>query len=632
MKLIKARVKNFKSIQDSTEFDIDDRITCLVGKNQAGKTALLEALNSQSGIVDLTYTLENEDCQTIKERFGDECLKDEHPTITVKNNNLHAGLNVDLHAAVRYLIENTNLPKEQKDKLIKVKDIEAQIEAIEVQHTLLTEKEQIEDSEKEQINDLNRLRSRLQSITQNGLPNIIYTEILQARIPQFRYIKEYHEIEGKVNLTELQNRINNRQPNNSDDALRAIIDDTTLQQILRHGTNSSIAQEEHIFIKNIENKANKALTFWSQNESQEIKVKIYNESNNWWIDLLVENTRNNARIPSNHESHGFLWFFSFLLWYQQLLQENPNLILLLDEPALSLHGTAQEDMLICLEEYLAPKHQIIYTTHSPFMIDINNLDRIRVVENLSLEQNREDSSTKEQGTKVTSNILQAKEKSILPIQSAVGFNINQIHGKGQNVFIVEGESDVLYIKTISKLLPESNNAGINTNWDIIPSDSIDKIVSTIKQYHIAEKTIGKKFNIAVLTDYHQEKHQTHANINKELKENGDKASIRKFFTYKDFVGKEADVEDMFTPKFYLDLVNSVYSESLTESDLSKSQKPHINSRLEERRGKKHNHKKIAEYFKDNIDSLEKKLDDPTLDRFQKLFDTLNQLLVPQTSK
>ena len=591
MKLTKARVKNFKSIQDSTEFDIDDRITCLVGKNQAGKTALLEALNSRSGIVDLTYTLEDEDCQTIKERLGDKCLKDESPTITQKNNNLHAGLNVDLHAAVRYLIENTKLPKKQKDKLLGIKDIKTQVEEIEAQHNLLTQKEQIEDSEKEQINDLNGLRSRLQSITQNGLPNIIYTEILQARIPQFRYINEYHEIEGKVNLTELQNRISNHQPNNSDHALRAIIDDTTLQQILNHQTNSSIAQEEHNYIKNIESKANKVLTFWSQNEYQQIKVKIYKESNNWWIDLLVENTRNNARIPSDHESHGFLWFFSFLLWYQQFLQENPNLILLLDEPALSLHGTAQEDILKYFEEYLAPRHQIIYTTHSPFMIDINNLDRIRVVENLSLEQNHKDLSTKEVGTKVTSNILQAVEKSILPIQSAVGFNINQIHGKGQNVFIVEGESDVLYIKTISKLLPESNNVGINTNWDIISSDSIDKIVSTIKQYHIAEKTIGKNFNIAVLTDYHQGKHQTHANINKELKENGDKASIREFFTYKDFVGKEADVEDMFTPKFYLDLVNSVYSESLTESDLSKSQKPRINSRLEERRGKKHNHKK-----------------------------------------
>ena len=386
----------------------------------------------------------------------------------------------------------------------------------------------------------------------------------------------------------------------------------------------------HIFRKNIENKANEVLTSWSQNTVQEIKVEIYWESA-WWIELLVENTRDNTRIPLDYESHGFLWFFSFLLWYQQLLQENPNLILLLDEPALSLHGTAQENVLQYFEKYLAPKHQIIYTTHSPFMVDINNLDRIRVAENLSLEQNHKDLSTKEQGTKVTANILQTVEKSILPIQSAIGFNINQIHGTGQNVLITEGESDILYIKIMSNLL-QKHRKGLDpsweSSWEYRSAHGIDKVVNIIRQYHIQDRAIGKKFNIAVLTDYNKGKHQTRANINEELKKNSNKASIREFFTYKDFVGKEADVEDMFTPKFYLDLVNSVYSESLTESDLSKSQEPRINSRLEEQRGQKHNHKKIAEYFKDNIDALEGDLDPATLNRFQKLFDTLNQLLFP----
>ena len=43
MKLTKARVANFKSIDDSDEFTLD-QVTCLVGKNEAGKTAVLEAL------------------------------------------------------------------------------------------------------------------------------------------------------------------------------------------------------------------------------------------------------------------------------------------------------------------------------------------------------------------------------------------------------------------------------------------------------------------------------------------------------------------------------------------------------------------------------------------------------------
>ena len=43
MKLKSVQVQNFKSVDDSTPFDID-QVTCLVGKNEAGKTALLEAL------------------------------------------------------------------------------------------------------------------------------------------------------------------------------------------------------------------------------------------------------------------------------------------------------------------------------------------------------------------------------------------------------------------------------------------------------------------------------------------------------------------------------------------------------------------------------------------------------------
>ena len=43
MKLTEARVGNFKSIDDSDPFTLD-QVTCLVGKNEAGKTAVLEAL------------------------------------------------------------------------------------------------------------------------------------------------------------------------------------------------------------------------------------------------------------------------------------------------------------------------------------------------------------------------------------------------------------------------------------------------------------------------------------------------------------------------------------------------------------------------------------------------------------
>ena len=133
MKLIRVHIKEFQSIQDSTEFDIGD-VTCLVGKNEAGKTALLKALyhlnpNSESDgdfdvtddyprgtvedykdalekearepaeVVLATYELEPEDVAAVEERFGPQCLKDEHPTVTVSkgysNECVYSGLSTD---------------------------------------------------------------------------------------------------------------------------------------------------------------------------------------------------------------------------------------------------------------------------------------------------------------------------------------------------------------------------------------------------------------------------------------------------------------------------------------------------------------------------------------------------------
>ena len=59
MKLTKVRITEFQSIQDSNEFEIGD-VTCLVGKNEAGKTAVLKALyrllpiNGTDGVFDAT--------------------------------------------------------------------------------------------------------------------------------------------------------------------------------------------------------------------------------------------------------------------------------------------------------------------------------------------------------------------------------------------------------------------------------------------------------------------------------------------------------------------------------------------------------------------------------------------------
>src|SRR5262249_3840279 len=135
------------------------------------------------------------------------------------------------------------------------------------------------------------------------------------------------------------------------------------------------------------------MEFWKQNEDLEVKVDIradpsdqapFNNGPNLYI-RIANNRHRGVTTPFKQRSRGFIWFFSFLVWFdsvQHQLGEGKDkrpLILLLDEPGLSLHALAQYDFLRYIDR-LAEIHQVIYTTHSPFMIHSDRLHEVRLVE------------------------------------------------------------------------------------------------------------------------------------------------------------------------------------------------------------------------------------------------------------
>src|SRR5690606_38665943 len=103
-------------------------------------------------------------------------------------------------------------------------------------------------------------------------------------------------------------------------------------------------------------------------------------------------------------SRGFVWFFSFLAWYSKVRKDHSKVILLLDEPGLSLHAKAQEDLLRYFEEELKPFHQLLYSTHSPFMVDSTKFSRVRIVQDKSIESDLDDEDL--EGTKVFTDVLE----------------------------------------------------------------------------------------------------------------------------------------------------------------------------------------------------------------------------------
>ena len=618
MKLTKVRITNFQSIQDSTEFDIDD-VTCLVGKNESGKTALLQALyrlnpiNESDGnftvitdyprrtviayenaidagedpaeVVQATYTLDPEEIETLKEFCGSEYPEDKLSNIT-----LHKGYS-------NKLIYNSS-------------DI-SNIELVD--------------------NDLsvNADENTYYGLRTNSESALKY---LVARVPKFLYFDEYYQVKGHENIESLIKRVENNTLNESDHPLLGLIHlaGLKLDQIINTPqTESLIARLEAAGNSLTEN----VLPYWSQNKHLRMKFEIRQAQSGDPQDMTsgtniwgrVEDTKHYVSTPLGARSRGFVWFFSFLAWYQKLRSENQNLILLLDEPGLSLHAKAQGDLLRYFEEELAPHHQLIYTTHSPFMVDPRHFDRVRIVQDLSIESDSNNLSDEQQGTKVITEVLEATPDSLFPIQGALGYEIHQTLFIGPNSLVVEGVSDLLYIQTMSALLQQRGKTGLKSDWTITPVGGSDKVPT-----FVALLGANTNLNIAVLIDHQKKDQQKIENLYKTklLKQN-------QVLTYAKFVNSdEADIEDMFAPEFYLKLVNEEFGTSLTMDAL-----PEVSSRIVRRlenyfennplpNDVNFNHYRPALYFSKNLNSLEDDLTESDLDRFQKAFDVLNQLLVP----
>ena len=171
-----------------------------------------------------------------------------------------------------------------------------------------------------------------------------------------------------------------------------------------------------------------------------------------------------------------------------------NLILLLDEPGLSLHGTAQRDLLRYMNEKLRPLHQVLYSTHSPFLLDSANIFSIRTVEDIVDKdaQNRE----LIRGTKVGQRILSRDADTLLPLQGIAGFDIAQTMFVGPNVLVVEGPSEAGYISWFNRQLARQNRPGLDLRWAVCPAEGANKVGSFVTLFS------GRGLRIAALLDYH----------------------------------------------------------------------------------------------------------------------------------
>ena len=195
--------------------------------------------------------------------------------------------------------------------------------------------------------------------------------------------------------------------------------------------------------------------WWSQRRH---KIRYHADGDHFRI-WIADDRRPDVEIELEARSKGFQWFFSFyLVFLAESGGGHKDAILLLDEPGLHLHPTAQQE-LIAFFEKLSETSQLAYTSHSPFLIDDQHLQRVRPVTEDPTGHSR-----------VTAETWPQDRETIFPLYAAAGYAmIRGLFQHRKNV-LVEGMTDYYYLHALSQQCARTNRPALPDDVYIVACD------------------------------------------------------------------------------------------------------------------------------------------------------------------
>jgi predicted ATP-dependent endonuclease of OLD family len=269
-----------------------------------------------------------------------------------------------------------------------------------------------------------------------------------------------------------------------------------------------------------------------------------------------------------------------------------------------LHAKAQADFLRFIEERLTKRCQVVYTTHSPFMVQPSRLDRARLVEDRG----------KETGSVVTSDVLTRDRDTLFPLQGALGYDLVQHLFVAENNLVVEGTSDYAYLKIVSDFLASKSRGRLDPKWSIIPVGGADLIPTFVA-------LLGSHLKLTVLVDSRKEGHQKLERMSRD-----GYLEKQRIILLGDVLGrKTADIEDLFEEDEYLGLYNKAFGRTVKPKDLKGSDP--IVMRIARMEGvERFDHGRPADVLLREREAVLTKLSEGTLKRFEDLFKRVNSTL------
>ncbi|MFL5943689.1 MAG: AAA family ATPase [Gaiellaceae bacterium] len=610
-----ARVSDFKSITDTDEVTFDEAVTCLVGKNESGKTAFLEAVYRINPVptghpqtfdglrdfprsrwalekgdvppkqpISVTFELTDEDVAAIEEEFGKKVIDGRLVTRsrTYGNETSVSVGQTDELVAMRHRLDLEEVDPKLADGCKTFADLVPKLEALDATEVPVAAALATEFASYDFMAELRKE--------------------IASRYPRFLYFDQYSVMPGRVSIPQLQ----------AGGELTSG-ERTALALLKLAGAETAAFNQADYEARKAElEAASNAITkevfdYWSQNKDLRVELDLdFNAPATAegheppFLEIRIQNLRHGVSLNFGERSAGFVWFFSFLVAFSEYRNES-SLVLLLDEPGLGLHAAAQLDLLRYIEERLAPHHQVVYSTHSPFMVDPTELQRVRTVEDVDPG-----------GTTISEDVLATSAETIFPLQAALGYDLAQTLFVGPDNLVVEGPADYLYLTVLSDRLRELDRTSLDPRWVIVPVGGLDKIPTFVA-------LLGAQLNVAVVMDSASGGSQKIDSLVKRGIIEKKKVIPLNSITSTN----EADIEDMFDEALYLQLLKDA-GISVTKSKLKPGNR--IVPRVEQALGGPFDHYRPARHLLEKQVDLLPNVDEPTLARFEDLFTRVNSLL------
>ncbi len=475
MQLVRARVTHFRSVADSGEFVIEPDVTCLIGKNESGKTNILQALYRINPVescarfdevVDFPARLIQQRRQvpdgqmipavTARFRYDDEQMAEidasigpgTNPEFTVTGS--YRSLNAFTHwcdeaAIVRHLCSGLSLPGSAASSVLAETTVPGLLRSLDALPEPAAAR---------------ALAERIRGWRDHSVGGYLIDSHACPLLPKFVYFGECDFMPGKVSIPDLIRKRNGKALTRGERALLSLL-------AMAEVTPEDLRQADHHerLIRQLENVGNVIsgeVSRWTRNKDLGISVKILPPEagaspplhEGPVLQIRVDNRRHHISVPLSERPGGFAWLFSFLAYLTELeVAHAGHLILLLDEPGLSMHARAQQDLMRVIDDHLAPRHQVLYTTGSPFMVPVSQLHRVRSIVD-----------RKNRGTKVTTEISKIDQDAAYLVLAAASMNMAHAVFTGEHTLLLEAPSDVIYLDVLSNLTKRYQLPALDPHW------------------------------------------------------------------------------------------------------------------------------------------------------------------------